>query len=169
MHVIRLRGPWQYEPLARTVLLADGTTRAEPGELPPAGDVQMPGDWGDSLGADFRGRVRYSRRFNRPTGLEPGDLVFITVDDVDAFGAASLNDHPLGAMRLGEGPFRFDVTELLERYNRLMIEVELPRTASDSPPLPRGEREGLPGGLIGEVRLEIEAAEGDVVRSKRSR
>ena len=32
---------------------------------------------------------------------------------------------------------------------------KLPRLADDSPALPRGDREGLPGGLVGEVRLEI--------------
>ena len=69
-HVIRLRGPWEYCPLARTVMLADGSRRRETDDLPAAGRIIMPADWGATLGADFHGRVSYLRRFGRPTGLD---------------------------------------------------------------------------------------------------
>ena len=159
MHVIRLRGPWQYEPLARTLLLADGSTCAEPGDLPPPGEVKMPADWGDTLGGYFRGRVRYSRKFNRPTGIEQGDRLFLRIQQVDAFGSAALNEHPLGEIPSGGNPQRFEVTRLLQPFNQLVIEVELPRSTADSAPLPRPKRDDLPGGLVGEVRLEIENGE----------
>ncbi len=154
-HVIRLRGPWQYEPLARTVLLPDGSTREEAGLLPSSGRHEMPADWGDSLGADFFGRVLYCRRFGKPTGLAGDDRVILVIDGVDAFGRVSLNGVKLGDMHFSDGSGRFDITESLKSRNDLAILVELPRVPPNTPPLPRPGREGLPGGIIGEVRLEI--------------
>ncbi len=155
MHVIRLRGPWQYRPLARTVLLADGTTHEEPGPLPRAGRIHMPCDWGNTLGHDFRGRVIYTRRFHRPTGLERGDSVMLVFDQIDALGRASLNGRPLGEFRWPEMPARFDVTRLLEESNELTVEVELPRAPEGVTPIPRPGTGDQAGGLTGEVRLEI--------------
>lgn len=152
-HSIRLRGPWQCYPLARTVLLASGETAVEPGELPQGGRIETPADWGNLLGVDFRGRVRYMRGFGLPTGIEPDQRIELVVERVDAFGQASLNGRSLGTV--GADPTRFDVTALLASRNELVIDVELPRLTADSAPLFRPGREGLPGGLIGEVRLEI--------------
>ncbi len=154
-HIIRLRGPWQYQPLARTIRMADGSSQNESGNLPPPGRAKMPADWGESLGADFRGRVLYTRTFNRPTGLDEGQRVDLVVEQVDAFGVVSLNGQPLGEVGLSDTAPRFDITALLQPHNELRIEVELPRLTADSAPLVRPGRENLPGGLIGEVRLEI--------------
>lgn len=156
-HVIRLHGPWQYRPLKRTVLLPDGTAQAEPGELPPPGQVQIPCDWEESLGKDFRGRVLYTRGFNRPTGLEDVDRIELSIECVDAFGCVMLNSNPLGEVSADSQPVCFDITKLLELYNTLEIEVELPRVTASSPPLPRPSREGLAGGIVGQVALEIYA------------
>lgn len=152
-HTIRLRGPWQCRPLARTVLIASGETASESGELPIGGRVEVPADWGGLLGADFRGRVRYTRGFGIPTGIEPGQRLDLVVERVDAFGQVFLNGQPLGTV--ADTLARFDVTVLLKPRNELIIEVELPRLTPESAPLPRPGREGLPGGLVGEVRLEI--------------
>ena len=154
-HVIRLRGPWDYRPLARTRLCPDGGTIEVAGPLPPPGQIQMPADWGDSLGADFRGRVRYSRRFGRPTGVQPGQRIDLVVERLDAFGLVLLNGRSLGAVAAGQSGWRADVTHLLAPRNELGVEVELPEEPADSPPLARPGRSGCPGGLIGEVRLEI--------------
>jgi hypothetical protein len=155
-HFIRLRGPWQYEPLARTVLRADGASEVEAGELPPAGRVRMPCDWGESLGSEFRGLVRYTRRFHRPTGLGPGQVVWLAIEQVDTWAKAMLNGHLLGELRAETTPARFDVTRLLRDRNQLSVEVELPRQGADSAVLDRPtDRDGKPGGLVGEVRLEI--------------
>jgi hypothetical protein len=154
-HVIRLRGPWELVPLARTVLAADGTSRDEPGELPPPARTDVPADWGPLLGSGFRGRARYLRRFNRPTNLAAGDRVLLVVEGVDAWAAAALNGAELGTISLGELPVRFDITPHLRPRNELSIDVELPRLTAESPPLARADRGDLPGGLIGEVRLEI--------------
>jgi hypothetical protein len=156
--VIRLRGPWQYRPLARTVLLADGSTRETAGVLPPPGRVHMPADWGQTLGATFRGRVQYRRDFGCPTGLEAGDRVELVIERVDAFGVVVFNTRSLGQIHAGGEKASFDVTSWLRRRNELLIEVELPEVTSASAPLSRPGREGLPGGLVGEVRIEIFAA-----------
>lgn len=157
-HIIRLRGPWEYRPLARTVMLADGSRRHETDELPAPGRIAMPADWGATLGADFRGRVSYSRRFGRPTGLGAADRVELVIDRVDAFGWAALNGEGLGEIAAGGQPWRCDITARLRPRNELVVDVELPQLTADSPSLARPGRDGLPGGLIGEVRLEIFAA-----------
>ena len=155
-HVIRLRGPWHYQALARTVLLRDGLTAQEPGDLPPPGRTSMPSDWGDSLGSDFRGQVRYTRTFHRPTGLDKGQRVAVTLQQVDAWGRVWLNGHLLGEIPPAACETRFEVTDQLLERNELTVEVELPRVTPDSPPLARpAQRAGKPGGLVGEVRLEI--------------
>ena len=111
----------------------------------------MPCDWSESLGADFRGRVRYRRRFHRPTGLV-GQRVSIVCECVDVWASVDLNGCPLGTFT-ALAPFRADVTDQLRDQNELCVDVELPSTKSE---IPRSvQREHLGGGLIGEVRLEI--------------
>ncbi len=114
----------------------------------------MPSDWSASLGAEFRGRVLYRRRFGCPTGLGRQDRVTLVVDAVDAFGSVALNGQQLGDVPPGAGSSSFLITDLLQRRNDLQIEVELPELERGVS-LPRPGRDKLPGGLIGEVRLEI--------------
>ena len=155
-HVIRLRGPWHNQVLSRTVLLDDGSTEIESGDLPPPGRARMPCDWGESLGPDFRGQVRYTRHFHRPTGLDQGQTVALAVEQVDAWAHVTLNGHFLGELRAETGLGRFDVTEMLLERNELIVAVELPRLTAGSALVSRpAGREGMPGGLVGEVRLEI--------------
>src|ERR1700676_4009933 len=97
-HVIRLRGPWDYEPLARVFCAADGTRREVTDALPPPGRVRLPADWGPTLGIDFRGRVRYLRRFGLPTNLDSSQRVWLVVEGVDYFGTATLNGTRLGEL-----------------------------------------------------------------------
>jgi beta-galactosidase/beta-glucuronidase len=153
-HVIRLRGPWQYEPLMQWELDHEGSLR-EVDELPPAGRMVMPGDWSQSLGRDFRGRVRYVRAFGRPTNLEPGEKVWLVSDGVDLDGRAALNGLPLGPVTNARDQARFDITDLLAERNELVIEVELPPLVYADEQQRRPDRAGLAGGVIGEVRLEI--------------
>ena len=156
-HVIRLRGPWHCQALARTVLLPDGTIVNDAGDLPPAGRAAVPDDWSHCLGADFRGQVRYARVFHRPTGLGPDSRVMLLFQQVDAWGHLLLNGQPLGKIPPGAGPTRFDVTDRLLPRNELTVDVDLPRLTADSPPLERpAGRADKAGGLVGEVQLEIE-------------
>jgi len=159
-HVIRLRGPWEYEPLARLVPNADGTQREETHDLPPAGRSEMPADWGATLGVDFRGRVRYIRRFGCPTGLGPRERVWLVFEGADATAVARLNERPLVEICGLGSATRIDVTDLLAQRNLLVVDVELPPLDAAAERAARPGREGLPGGLIGEVRLEIESGGG---------
>jgi hypothetical protein len=125
---------------------ADAVTRP----VPAAGLLTMPSDWSPIAGPDFRGRVQFTRRFGCPTGILDDDRVDLVVDAVDYRAAIELNGRPLGETRWGAGPWRVAITTWLQPANELRITVELPAGELD-----RGERTGKPGGLIGEVRLEI--------------
>ena len=157
-HVIRLRGPWEYEPLARFTASADGAPHSSTADLPPSGRQPLPADWDSTLGSAFRGRVRYRRRFNRPTGLEAAERVWLAIDGVDACGSYALNGQSLGTIAGYALPAASDVTDLLAAANVLEIDVELaPSMASGSPQSNphRPGRERRAGGAIGDVRLEI--------------
>ena len=149
VHTIRLRGPWRYRPLARSVWLADGRIGESEQDLPPPGRMEMPADWAETLGGDFRGRVRYQRRFGRPTGREPQETVWLVFEGAHRVASISLNGRLLGKVHGRDMPERFDVTALLNERNEMTVDVELPLV---DPP------EKQPGGLTGEVSLEIHGA-----------
>ncbi|HJT35787.1 MAG TPA: hypothetical protein VJ783_27410 [Pirellulales bacterium] len=147
-HVIRLRGPWQYTPLIRF----------GEGPLPAPGRVELPTDWGATLGEKFRGRVRYERSFNSPSNLDPHERVWLIVDGADARADVHLNGQSLGTIEGYALSAEWDITEIIGSRNLLGLDVEQPNT--DSAPAssawpPRPGREALPGGPIGQVRLEI--------------
>jgi hypothetical protein len=150
MHTIRLRGPWELEPVQRFVLRPDGCYKLLEDGLPAAGRMKMPADWSGLLGADFLGRVRYRRTFQKPTGLESGERVWLVVEGPRSRAVVELN-----RKRLGDAGERFDVTGLLENYNRLEILVEHPAVDASGAPVDDNAT-GETGGLVGEVRLEIE-------------
>lgn len=166
-HTIRLRGPWEYQPLTCATLLADGGVQMLDRDLPAGGTLELPADWGAILGDDFRGLVRFTRRFAQPTGLDKNSRVWLVIEEVDWLGTVALNGAALGMVRFSAAPAtdgvsdlacpaRFDITALLQPRNELTIDVLLPAFAAGALPLSRPGREGLPGGLIGLVRLEIE-------------
>ena len=68
-HRIRLRGPWDCEPLAR---LAPG---ASDGALPPPGRMTLPCRWAEGGLTDFAGRVRFRRRFGYPGRIDAHERV----------------------------------------------------------------------------------------------
>ena len=168
-HSIRLRGPWHLEPLAQAIEHDDGSWELSPDSVPQPMTAEMPADWSATLGRDFRGLVRYTRQFHRPTGLEAISRVWLVIDDVDFQATVTLNDHPLGVIQLAGSPTvgqvfnlpdnpircpaRFDITATLAPRNHLALDILLP---PDGVSLPRTPRHGLPGGLIGLVRIEIE-------------
>ena len=156
MHIIRLRGPWQLEPLARYVARADGSYDRTTADLPAAFQATMPADWSATLGPDFVGVVRYARNFQRPTGLEPGDKVWLVVEPPRSTATVRLADQDLGTVSHGEPAARFDITQLMADHNDLEIVVRHSKFDEDHPT----GRDPLdaPGGLVGEVRLEIEPA-----------
>jgi hypothetical protein len=154
-HAIRLRGPWQFEPLARSLLASNGQILERTDDLPPAGRGTVPSDWGSTLGTAFRGRVAYRRSFNPPGSLDPHERLWLVVEGVDARGVVSLNGR-----RLGEVPgyaiwSGFEITRLVGPRNEISLEVEL--FAADQSAIRPG-RQNLPGGPTGEVRLEVRSS-----------
>ncbi len=151
-HIIRLRGPWELQPLARWQLASGAALVEFIDPLPPGGRIEMPSDWSQLLGADFRGRARHLRRFGRPTGLDSGQRVWLVCDGATDAATIALNGAPLGAILGPNLPARFDITERLLPRNELVIDVEFPSAEIAKQTSAAGTK---CGGLTGEVRLEI--------------
>jgi hypothetical protein len=117
----------------------------------------MPADWSDPLGNEFLGRVRYTRTFQKPTGLERGDKVWLLVEPPRSLGIVQLVSRELGTVRWGGAGGRFDITPLLADRNTLEIIVDHPALDAANRPSSDSSLRSA-GGLVGEVRLEIEAA-----------
>ena len=155
MHSIRLRGPWQLEPVYRYVRRADGEFEPRTDELPPPARLHMPADWSAAFGPDFLGRVRCVRTFNTPPGLVPEERVWLVVEPQRSTARVMMGDDTLGVVAAEGEPLRVDITHRLDNFNRLEIIVEHPALVQGKSAV--GEPKQLPpGGLIGEVRLEIE-------------
>jgi hypothetical protein len=143
------------EPIERYVQHADGRFERSAGGLPLSGRSTMPADWSDLFGRDFFGRVAYCRTFQKLTGLESGERAFLVVEPPRSRGVISLSGKPLGEVVWGGSSARFDVTDLLGDHNRLEVVVEHP--VLDGAALADDDDfSQSPGGLVGEVRLEIE-------------
>jgi hypothetical protein len=156
-HTIRLRGPWQLQAVARFVARSDGHFEVVHDDLPTSTRATMPADWSESFGPRFLGRVRYVRTFQKPTGLDAGERVWLVVEPPRSLGTVRLANQMLGTVRIDEPAGRFDITSLLADRNTLEIVVEHPMLDEQYHPTDAAAI-CLPGGLIGEVRLEIEAA-----------
>src|SRR5688500_9616695 len=122
-HAMRLHGPWEYQPLSRW-LLAQGVWRETPQDPLPPGRTRAPGHGGAALGDDFFGRVRFTRRFGRPSGLASFERAWLVIEGVDAQGSVSLNGTPLGEVPGYAVPAAFDVTARLLPRNELEIVAE---------------------------------------------
>jgi hypothetical protein len=143
------------EPIARFVPDADGIYRALNHDLPPPTKQTMPADWANCFGGDFFGRVRYHRVFQWLGGLESGERAFLVVEPPRSEGCILLAGQLLGFVFPGEPAGRFDITNQLQYDNHLEVFVDHPalnemRSKVGDP------TKLLPGGLVGEVRLEIE-------------
>lgn len=130
-HRIRLRGPWECEPVAHVP-----ETNLP---LSPARRMTLPGRWNEGGLDNFAGRVRFRRRFGYPGQIDSFERVWLTFAGVDGLAEVCLNDHFLGKRDGKDGPFEFDVTDLLQTRNVLVVEVE----------------SSVNGGLWGEVALEV--------------
>lgn len=159
-HRIRLRGPWECEPLARAEKQAGGRIAMVARALPPPCRMLLPCRWGEGGLGDFAGRVRFRRRFGVPRQLDSYETVWLTLAGVDAVALVTLNGQFLGRHERPAEAFEFEVTGLLRARNELVVDVEAPAGN---------------GGLWGEVALEVrcgaflrgvsawtEAAEGNV-------
>jgi len=124
-HRIRLRGPWEYEPLSG------------PAPLPAPGRMTMPCRWKDGGLAGFSGRVRFRRHFGYPGPIDDFERIWLTFTGATGSAEVRLNGQFIG--RLPEGPAEYDVTSLLKDRNVLEVEID----------------GGEDGGLWGETALEI--------------
>ena len=154
-HTIRLRGPWELEPLERYLKRDGGGYESSTARLPTGERVTMPADWCATLGRDFLGVVRFSRNFNLPTNLGPNERVWLVVEPPRSCGRVRVNDQACGCVRFGAAAGRFDITPFLKDFNRVEVDVEHPNLGDDRCALDDGSAL-VPGGLVGEVRLEIE-------------
>jgi hypothetical protein len=106
-HTIRLRGPWECEPL-------------EPAG--PVRRVSLPCRWGEGGLAGLAGRVRFRRRFGYPGRIDADERVWLTFAGVRGSAVVALNGHPLGRH---QGTFAFEVTGLLAARNEVVVEVDV--------------------------------------------
>jgi len=148
-HVIRLRGPWTCEPIAAN--RSAGQHASPETNLPVSGKADGP-DWTKTLGANFRGRVRFTRPFNCPTNIGPDERVRLACDGADARATLTLNGDIVLELD-GSLARSCDITDALKTHNVLVAEVEL-RPDGEEPHRPV-DRHGLGGGILGDVRLEI--------------
>jgi hypothetical protein len=129
-HRIRLRGPWECEPLRRR-----GADAEQP--LPPPCRLTMPCRWSEGGLPGFTGRMRFRRSFGYPGRIDAHERVWLTFAGLGGAAEVRLNDHFLGSIA---APAEFEVTPLLRPRNELVVEIE-------------GTSEQ--GGLWGEVALEV--------------
>ncbi len=127
-HRIRLRGPWQWEPLERR----------GPGPLPGPLRVTMPCRLAEGGLAQFAGRVRLVRKFGYPGRIDSDEQVWLTFDGINGAASILLNGQLLGEKQ--SGVCAFEVTSRLRPHNHLEVVLE----ADDDR-----------AGLWGEVALEV--------------
>ena len=141
-HRIRLRGPWECQPL---LWHGDNADYA----LPTPRRMTMPCHWSQGGLPGFTGRVRFRRSFGYPGRLDDYERVWLTFAGIGGEAEAVLNDCPLGRIATESA---IEITSLLRQRNELAIEID-------------GTSEQ--GGLWGEVALEVRCTAflGDLRRS----
>jgi hypothetical protein len=107
----------------------------------------MPRDWQSLFGSDA-GCATFSRRFHRPTNLEPHEQVVIVLTGVGGRGTLSLNGEVLSEFASDAEAVEADVTQRLQAFNVLEVCV-----CFDPGLVPQ-----RPGGLFAPVVLEIRAS-----------
>ena len=128
-HRIRLRGPWECEPLA--------SFSGQP--IPPPRRVTLPCRWCEGGLSEIAGRVRLRRRFGCPSNLDSSERVWLTFAGLESNAAISLNEQALDTPPAAANGLELDVTDLLGMRNELIVEVDRPSTDE----------------LWGEVALEV--------------
>ncbi len=108
-HRIRLRGPWECEPL--------GPDAPEPHR------VLMPCRWADAGLTGFRGSVRFVRKFGYPGKADPElEHIWLTCDGCTGCREVRVNGQQL-APPVNDS-FSYDVSSLLTARNQLEVVVQ---------------------------------------------
>ncbi len=124
---ISLNGTWNYRPLARTLLKADGSIVNDISNLPKPGTMPVPSNWHLSGLENFNGRVRFERDFDFGETPASSDRVFLVFHGVDYFADVELNGTALGRHEGYFQTFEFDVTPQLKRgRNQIAVTVDAP-------------------------------------------
>lgn len=106
MHVIRLRGPWEViDPDSGAICRVSWPLT--PDAIPIVGSACC---------------LTFLRRFHRPTGIEPHEMVTLLTSATAPITAASLNASPLW---VGTHVASVEITELLQERNLLAIELQI--------------------------------------------
>jgi beta-galactosidase/beta-glucuronidase len=141
-HRIRLRGPWECEPLARFVTTPDGQNETVTTDLPAPRRMTIPCRWRDGGLKDFAGRVRFRRHFGYPGRIDENERVWLTFTGIEGTAEIKLNGQLLRPREQTQDPLEFEITGLLGNRNDLVVDVEGQET----------------GGIYGEVAMEIRLA-----------
>ncbi len=125
VHTIRLRGPWQY-----AVVSPDHGDQPE--EARTWQTVRLPATWADLSEFDSSARIRLRRRFHKPTGVEPHEMVFLVVTINGQHVDLCLNNTPLVPTGSGHAE-EFRITEHLAETNELSVAFDRPATPDEQP------------------------------------
>lgn len=110
-HRIRLRGPWEFQ----------WQSQERPGSANvPNGTIHLPATWNDAFGITT-GALRLTRSFNRPTGIDDGERVWLELDPSRP-SSVVFNGRSLG--RVESGIARFDITERLAMHSRIELDID---------------------------------------------
>lgn len=104
---IRLRGPWDAEPLD------------PPG---PVRRVTLPARLGECGLGDCR-RVRFVRRFGRPRRIDEHERIWLVGEGLSGRAEFRLNGRDLGWHSGDAGPFAYHVTDSIGERNELAIDL----------------------------------------------
>jgi hypothetical protein len=135
VHRIRLLGPWEYR---WHVVLQETVPAAV------SGTTTIPQTWQQLFGS-VSGRAAFSRKFHRPTNLEPHERVFLVLTAVRGAGRVELNSVSLGEFTSEGECVEFDATDFLQAFNMLSIDLTFDPDSAAS----------RPGGLLEPVVMEI--------------
>src|SRR5579871_370288 len=104
-HRMHLKGPWEYEvqmdspsPASQPKPALSPKAAVEPLKVSATGTIRMPSTWEAAFG-DYRGAIRFQRRFQKPTNLDPEERVFVVFDGIGGTARVTLNDQELGEIR----------------------------------------------------------------------
>jgi len=101
------------------------------------------------------GCVRWMRRFGRPAGLGPGDVVRLVVDRPGVAASIAVNGVPLPPVVRGVERWEAEITPLLRDRNDIELLAALPSSAAGRSPMAAG-RGPLPP-AVGAVGIEIDS------------
>lgn len=156
LHRMNLKGPWDYEWLDGPHSVSNSTvgeTEGIPNSfLLPHSRVRMPSSVEDAWGV-VSGRVRFRRRFQKPTNLDPHERVHIAFDGLGGNATVTVNDSLLATLCNVTEPCSYDVTSCLGPTN--ILQVELLWNPLENDP---SHGDQIRGGLWGAVGIEIHDA-----------